>query len=80
MRSKTTNLNSLYDIKLHRFIWTFYPKDLFSSTYNLIHICDTVTFDCSSEYASASLKGWKFSTLDLMLESFEWEIRDGMAY
>ena len=35
---RPTNLNPLYEIKLHKFTWSFYPKDLLSSTYNLIHI------------------------------------------
>ena len=43
-----TNLNPLYQIKLHKFTWLLYPKDLLSNTYNLIHVCDTITFNCSS--------------------------------
>ena len=26
-RFKTTNLNPLYEMKLHRFTWPLYPKD-----------------------------------------------------
>ena len=57
MRSQTTNLNPIYEIKLHIFIWLLYPKDLLSSTYNLIHIRDVTTFDYSNEYTLALLKG-----------------------
>ena len=42
------NLNPLYKIKLHTFTWSLYPKDLLSSTYNLIHICDATTSNCSN--------------------------------
>ena len=62
MRFKTINLNPLYEIKLHRFIYLLYLKDLLSNTYNLIHVCDATTSDCSNKYISASLKGWRFST------------------
>ena len=40
---KPTTLNPLYKIKLYKFIWLFYPKDLSSDTYNLIHVHDTIT-------------------------------------
>ena len=53
----TANLIFLYEIKLHKFTWSLYPKDLLSSTYNLIHVHDSATSNCSSEYASAWLKG-----------------------
>ena len=56
-RSKTTNLNLLYEIKLHKFTLLFYPKDLLSSTYNLIHVRDATTSYCSNEYTLASLNG-----------------------
>ena len=45
---RPTNLNPLYEIKLHRFTYPFYPKNLLFSTYNLIHVRDATTFDCSS--------------------------------
>ena len=45
---RPTNLNPLYKIKLHRFTWLFYPKDLLFSTYNLIHVDNVTTFNCSS--------------------------------
>ena len=45
---RLTNLNPLNKIKLHKFTWPFYPKDLLSSTYNLIHIWDATTLDCFS--------------------------------
>ena len=57
MKFKTANLNPLYEIKLYKFVWSIYPKDLLSSTYNLIHVCDIITFDYSDEYTLTSLKG-----------------------
>ena len=63
-RSKTVNLNLLFKIKLHRFIWPLFPKDLLSSTYNLIHVRDTVTSYCSLVVPSTTLKGWWSSTQD----------------
>ena len=36
-----TNLNPLYEIKLHKFTSPLYPKDL-------IHVHDATTFNCSS--------------------------------
>ena len=47
-RLRPTNLNPLYEIKLHRLTWSLYPKDLLSSIYDLIHVRDTTTLDCSS--------------------------------
>ena len=44
---RPTNLNPLFEIKLHKFTWPFYPKDLLSNTYNLIHIHDVATPCCS---------------------------------
>ena len=44
---RPTNLNPLFEIKLHKFTWSFYPKDLLSSTYNSIHIHDVTTPCCS---------------------------------
>ena len=44
---KLTNLNPLFEIKLHKFTLSFYLKDLLSSTYNLNHICDEATPCCS---------------------------------
>ena len=34
------NQNPLFKIKSHRFTWPLYPKELLSSTYNLIHVRD----------------------------------------
>ena len=45
---RPTNLNPQYEIKLHIFTWPLYPKDLFSSTYNLIYVYDETTLDCFS--------------------------------
>ena len=70
MKFKTANLNPLYKIKLYKFTWLLYLKDLLSNTYNLIHFYDAITFDYSNE-SSASLKGSRSSTQDLMLESFK---------
>ena len=56
IRSKTINLNPLYEIKLHIFTWLLYLKDLLSNTYNLIHVRDTAIFDYSCEYTSALLR------------------------
>lgn len=52
IRSKTVNLNPLFEIKLYRFTLALYPEDLPSNTYKLIHICNAVNFNCSSEYTS----------------------------
>ena len=71
MRSKNANLNPLYEIKLHKFTWLLYPKDLLSSTYNLIYTHEAATSYCSSEYALVSLNGWRSSTQDWKFESFE---------
>ena len=56
MKSKVANLNTPYEIKLHRCTNPLYPKDLFSNTYNSIHIRDATTSYCSCEYTSTSLK------------------------
>lgn len=45
---KPINLNPLYEIKLYKFIWSFYPKNLLFSTFNLIHIRNATTLDCFS--------------------------------
>ena len=46
---RPTNLiNPLYYIKLYRFTWSFYLKELLSNTYNLIQIHNTTTFNCSN--------------------------------
>ena len=45
---KPTNLNPLYEIKLHRFTPSLYLKDLLFGTYNLIHVYDATTFNCSN--------------------------------
>ena len=37
------NLNSLFEIKLHKFTYQLYPKDLLFNNYNLIHIHNTTT-------------------------------------
>ena len=50
-------LNPLYEIKLHKFVWPFYPKDLLLNIYNLIHAHDIATSNFSSEYTSISLNG-----------------------
>ena len=40
---RPTNLNQLFEIKLHKFTWPLYPKDLLSNTYNFIHVHDATT-------------------------------------
>lgn len=52
IRSKTVNLNPLFEIKLYRFTLSLYPEDLPSNTYKLIHIRNAISFNCSSEYTS----------------------------
>ena len=47
MRFKIANINPLFKIKLHKFTWSFFPKDSLSYTYNLIHVHNTTTFCCS---------------------------------
>ena len=47
MRSKTANLNPLFEIKLNRFTQSFYPKDILSNIYNLIHVYDVAISYCS---------------------------------
>ena len=71
MRSKIANRNPLYEIKCHKFSWPLYIEELLFSTYNLTHVRNIRTSDCSSEYALALLKGWISSTQDSKLESFE---------
>ena len=36
----TSNLQSLFEIKVYKFTWSLYPKDLLSNTYTLIHVHD----------------------------------------
>ena len=76
-RSKTTNLNLLYEIKLHKFTWSLYPKDFLSNTYNMIHVRNTIIVDCSSEYTSTLLKGWRSLTQDSNIKSLN--KRSGMV-
>ena len=55
---RPTNLNPLFEIKLHIFTWPLYPKDLLYRTYNPIHVYDAVTSYCSLVDPSATSKGW----------------------
>lgn len=57
IRSKTVNPNPLFEIKLYKFTLPLYLEDLLSNTYKLIHICNTVIFNCASEYTSTQ-KGY----------------------
>ena len=66
---RPTNLNPLFEIKLHRFTWLFYPKNLLFNTYNLIHIHDVATSYCSLVDSFAASKGLRFSTNDLKIQS-----------
>ena len=47
MRSKIANLNSLFEIKLHKVTWLFFLKDLLSRVYNLIHVRNVETSSSS---------------------------------
>ena len=51
------NRNPLFEIKSHRFTWSFYPKNLLSNTYNLIHVRDVSTTRCSLVDSSIPSKG-----------------------
>ena len=75
---RPTNLNLLYEIKLHRFIWLLYPKDLFFSTYNLIHVCDTVTLDCLVDHFSLA-EGMKVFKPIFKKWILEWDIENGVT-
>ena len=66
---RPTNPNPLFEIKLHRFTWLFYPKNLLFNTYNLIHIHDVATSYCSLVDSFATSKGLRFSTNDLKIQS-----------
>ena len=52
---RPTNLNPLFEIKLHRFTWPLYLKDLLSTTCNLIYVHDIVTSYFSLVDLSATL-------------------------
>ena len=54
---RPTNLNLLFKVKLHRFNWMLYPKDLLYNTYNLIHVRDATTPCFSLVNPSISLNG-----------------------
>ena len=57
---RPTNLNPLFEIKSHRFMWSLYPKDLLFSAYNLIHVCDAATTRCSLVDHSIPPKGIRY--------------------
>ena len=68
---RPSNLNPLFEIKLHRFIWWLYPKDLVSNTYNLIHVCNVGTPYCSLVDPSAASKGLRSFTQNSKIEILE---------
>ena len=56
------NLNPLFKIKLHRFTWSFYPKNLLFITHNLIHVHNATTPCCSLVDPLATPTGLRSST------------------
>ena len=78
-RFKTYQLNPLFEIKLHRFTWTPYPKDLLFNTYNLIHFRDATTLFCSLVDPLTTSNGLRSSTLNSNIQIFEWDIRKDVA-
>ena len=76
---KPTNLNPLFEIKLHKFTWPLYPKDFLSSTYNLIHVWDTITPCCSLVDPSVSPKGLSFLTHNSNNRILKWEVGNSVA-
>ena len=66
-----TNLNLLFELKLYRFTWPLYPKDLLYNTYNLIHVCDTTTLYCSLVDPLTNLKGLRSSICDSKIQILE---------
>ena len=63
------NLNPFFKIKLHRFTWPLFTKDLLSSTYNLIYVRDPMTSCCSLVYPLVTSKGLRSLTQDRNIES-----------
>ena len=59
---RPTNLNPLFGIKLHKFTWSLYLKDLLFNTYNLIHVRDATTPCCSLMDYLVPLKGFRSLT------------------
>ena len=47
MRPRPINQNPLFEIKSDKFTWPFYPKDLLSNTYDLIHVRNVANTYCS---------------------------------
>ena len=74
---RPTNLNLLFKIKLHRFTWPLYLKDLPLDTYNLIHLCDATTSYYPLIDPSATLNVFNPRFKDRLLE---WEIENDMAH
>ena len=56
------NRNPLFEVKSHRFTLPFYPKNLLSSIYNLIHIHNVTTTCCFLVDHSVPPKGLQSST------------------
>ena len=71
------NWNPPFEIKSHKFTYPLYPKDLLSSTYNLIHVCDAATTYCSLVNPQVLLKGLWSSTNNLKNQNLEWDNGNG---
>ena len=76
---RPTNLNPLFKIKLHRFTWPFYPKELLFNAYNLIYVYDAIIHYCSLVDPSITPKGLRFSIHDSNIKINEWDIRNEVA-
>ena len=69
MRSNYTDLLDHFTLK------SYSPITIIWSTSAMQH----PLIDCSSKYVSALLKEWRFSIQDSKLESFEWDIGNGLG-
>ena len=76
---RSTNINPLFKIKLHKFTWPLYPKDLLSSTYNLIHVCDTTTPCCSLVDPLTTPKELRSLTNNSNIQIIEWKNESDVA-
>ena len=76
---RPTNLNLLFEIKLHRFTWLFYLKDLLFNTYNSIHVHNTTTLYCSLVSFGHSERIKNFFNQRFKDQIFEREIRNCVA-
>ena len=72
------NWNSLFKIKSHRFTWSFYPKDLLSSTNNLIHVHKAAITYCFLVDPLVPPKVLWSSTNNSNNQILEWENENGV--